>query len=62
MAHPGFYIGGINLTKYIYLPGWELVALVVLSLLGTMHGISFFGGVDPFVPLGLGHTPLVDVS
>jgi len=34
VAYPGFhFLGGrINLTTIIYLPGWELVALAVLSL------------------------------
>jgi len=36
IAYPEFYFflrgGGINLTQIIYLHGWELVSLTVLSL------------------------------
>jgi len=41
------FIWGESITQIICLPGWELVALAVLSLWGTMHGN--FGSVK--IPL-----------
>jgi len=32
----------------IYLPGWELVVLAVMSLSGTTYGN--FGSINPFIP------------
>jgi len=38
VAYQGFHFGGIHLTQITYLPGYEFVALAVLSLCGTTHG------------------------
>ena len=50
VAYLGFHFTGINFAQIIYLPGWELVALTVLSISGTTH--DNFGDINPFITLG----------
>jgi len=53
VAYPAFhFLGGINFNSEIkYLLGWELVALALLSLWGTMHGNFRGEGINPFIPI-----------
>jgi len=50
VAYPGFHLGAINLTRIIYLPGWELVAFFPVPL--RYSAWQFWKYKSLYLPLG----------
>jgi len=46
-------------ADYIFFPGWELVALAILSILGTMQGN--FWDINPFITPRYAHAFAVNI-